>query len=487
MPDPAVPLANRYRLETRLGGGGMGEVWRAIDLVLGRTVAVKVMRPQLVEQPGFAARFLSEAQAMATIKHSGVVAVYDYHSDDAGAFLVMEHVPGEALSDRLRRVGRLDPVMVMSLVVQAAEALQAAHDRGVVHRDIKPGNLLVTTDDALMLTDFGIARSAASAPLTATGAVIGTPSYLAPEQVLGHPATARSDVYSLGVVAYECLSGQRPFQGENPFDIAMRRLREPPRTLPGDVPAQASAVVGRALAVAPEQRWPSAGAMAEAARAVAAGRPSVAAPGFVTGRAPAAQADTPAPPTQIAPTEGRHPIPPRPVVTTDPAVRPVSVFAAGMLLRVSALAWAVYCAILIAAVPDVVRVSWDVLGDGWATTIRVITLAGWAAAVAYGTLALLFLLLAWQTDRRNRTARVWTFVVGLLTLLGCGPLGVFTAAVGSSLRPVTEYRRELLATIPSSYAGVTIAAGLIGMTALLVAMVLLMLPAANRYFAATRS
>ncbi|MGH3683119.1 MAG: serine/threonine-protein kinase, partial [Natronosporangium sp.] len=263
---PGALLADRYRLDDRVGGGGMGEVWRATDQVLERTVAVKVMRPELLEEPGFAERFLVEARTMATIRHRGVVGVHDYRSDEAGAFLVMEYVDGEALSRRLHRLGRLDPARTMELVAQAADALQAAHDRGVVHRDIKPGNLLVTADDQLVLTDFGIARSAASTPLTATGAVIGTPSYLAPEQVLGQPATARSDLYALGVVAYECLAGRRPFDGENPFDIAMKRLREPPPTLTAGASPAVLAVVERALAADPERRWPSAAELAAAAR-----------------------------------------------------------------------------------------------------------------------------------------------------------------------------------------------------------------------------
>ena len=263
---PGALLANRYRLDERVGGGGMGEVWRATDTVLGRTVAVKVMRPELLEEPGFAERFLFEARAMATIKHPGVVTVHDYQGDASGAFLVMEYVEGEALSRRLHRFGKLDPARTMHLIAQAADALQAAHDKGVVHRDIKPGNLLVTADDRLVLTDFGIARSAASTPLTATGAVIGTPSYLAPEQVLGKPATPASDVYALGVVAYECLTGRRPFDGDNPFDIAMKRLREPPPTMTGDIPIAVLAVVERTLAAEPAQRWPSASALAAAAR-----------------------------------------------------------------------------------------------------------------------------------------------------------------------------------------------------------------------------
>lgn len=256
-------LGQRYRLDERVGGGAMGEVWRGTDTALDRTIAVKVVRPELLEVPGFRERFLAEARTMARIRHPGVVGVHDYHSDDTLAFLVMEYVTGESLAHRLG-AGRLDPRAAMLLVAQAAEALQAAHDTGVVHRDVKPGNLLVTPDQTVVLTDFGIARSVASAPLTATGAWLGTVAYLAPEQVLGKPATPRSDLYALGVVGYECLAGRRPFDGENPFEIAMKRVREAPPRLPPEVPPAVREVVERALAADPEHRWPTAAAVGRA-------------------------------------------------------------------------------------------------------------------------------------------------------------------------------------------------------------------------------
>jgi serine/threonine-protein kinase len=249
-----VLLADRYQLDERIGSGGMGEVWRATDLVLGRTVAVKVMRPQLVAQPGFAQRFLAEARAMATVKHPAVVDIYDFQGDSSAAFLVMELVDGEPLSHRLQRIGRMRPAAAMALVAQTAEALQAAHDRGIVHRDVKPANLLVTSDERVVLTDFGIARSGASAQLTATGEVIGTPSYLAPEQVLGQQATPSSDMYALGVVAYECLTGRLPFGGDNSFAIATRRLHEPPPPMDADIPPGVVALVQRTMAAEPDER-----------------------------------------------------------------------------------------------------------------------------------------------------------------------------------------------------------------------------------------
>ncbi|MEV6303692.1 serine/threonine-protein kinase [Actinoplanes sp. NPDC051861] len=266
---PGVTLGGRYRLEERIAGGGMGDVWRGTDEVLGRTVAVKILLPALLDEPGFAERFRGEARTMATINHPGVVDVYDYGSDQQIAFLVMEYVEGDALSRTLSRVGRLTPARTMALVAQAADALHAAHGNGIVHRDVKPGNLLVRPNGTLVLTDFGIARSALVGQLTVAGAVLGTASYISPEQAAGDVATPASDVYALGVVAYQCLSGHRPFDGATPIEIAMKHVRENPRPLPGDIPPAVRAIVERAMSKDPTARWPSASAMATVARQAA--------------------------------------------------------------------------------------------------------------------------------------------------------------------------------------------------------------------------
>jgi eukaryotic-like serine/threonine-protein kinase len=261
-------LGGRYRLDERIGAGGMGEVWRATDEVLGRTVAVKLVLPTLAGDPDFVRRFLAEARAMASVNHPGVVSIHDYGGDTAGAFLVMEYVAGEPLSRLIGRVGRLTPAATMQVITRAAQALQAVHDMGIVHRDVKPANLLLRPDGAVMVTDFGVARGAGTA-LTSTGAVLGTPSYLAPEQVLGEPATARSDIYALGVVAYECLTGRRPFEADSPYAVAMKRVHEPPPPLGGDVPPAVIAVVERALATDPARRWRTGADLAYAAREAA--------------------------------------------------------------------------------------------------------------------------------------------------------------------------------------------------------------------------
>ena len=269
MISPGVTLGGRYRLDERIAGGGMGDVWRGTDEVLGRTVAVKILLPALLDEPGFAERFRGEARTMATINHPGVVDVYDYGSDQQLAFLVMEYVEGDALSRTLSRVGRLTPARTMALVAQAADALQAAHANGIVHRDVKPGNLLVRPNGTLVLTDFGIARSALVGQLTVAGSVLGTASYISPEQASGAVATPASDVYALGVVAYQCLSGHRPFDGATPIEIAMKHVRDSPRPLPADIPPAVRSIVDRAMAKDPAARWPTAAAMAGVARQAA--------------------------------------------------------------------------------------------------------------------------------------------------------------------------------------------------------------------------
>ncbi|MGW0593301.1 serine/threonine protein kinase [Streptosporangium sp. NPDC002607] len=269
-------LAGRYRLDTRIGAGGMGEVWKGEDMVLARTVAVKVLLPGRTDDPGFLVRFQGEARAMATINHPGVVDVYDYGVHEvpgagATAYLVMKFVDGEPLDRLLGRLRRIAPGAAMDLISQAASALQAVHDQGIVHRDIKPGNLLVRSDGTLVLTDFGIARSDTASRLTDAGMVLGTAAYCAPEQAEGAPVTPAVDIYALGVVAYECLAGQRPFDGDTPVTIALKHIREAPPPLPPDVPPAIRALVERSLAKDPARRFPSAAAMSAAARQAAFG------------------------------------------------------------------------------------------------------------------------------------------------------------------------------------------------------------------------
>ncbi|MDP9417865.1 MAG: serine/threonine protein kinase, partial [Actinomycetota bacterium] len=231
----------------------MGEVWRARDEVLGRDVAVKVLRAELAGDASFTARFRAEARHTAALAHAGIAQIYDYGEDGERPYLVMELVPGEPLSAVLARRGRLGAPETLAVVEQVAVALQVAHDAGVVHRDVKPGNLLVKPDGDVVVTDFGIARAPDSASITQTGLVVGTAHYLSPEQAAGRPAGPASDVYALGIVAYECLAGRRPFLEGPPVAIALAHVRQDPPPLPDDVPAPVRELVARCLDKEPER------------------------------------------------------------------------------------------------------------------------------------------------------------------------------------------------------------------------------------------
>jgi eukaryotic-like serine/threonine-protein kinase len=230
---PITELTSRYRLESLIAAGGMGEVWRADDQVLDRRVAVKLLRPEYVHDPVILARFRAEAHYVGQLPHPGIAQVYDYA--EAGPvsppYLVMELVDGPSLATLLA-AGPLPTRRTADVLAQAALALDAAHRAGVVHRDIKPGNLLIAADGRVKMTDFGIAQSPRAASLTNTGALIGTMAYLAPERVSGQSATPASDLYALGVVGYECLTGQPPFQGE-PLQVALAHRDQPFPGLPG--------------------------------------------------------------------------------------------------------------------------------------------------------------------------------------------------------------------------------------------------------------
>ncbi len=274
-PDTDVLLGDRYLLTERIAGGGMGEVWAATDEVLGRPVAVKILRREYADDPTFLERFRAEARHAAGLSHPGIAAVYDYGEDDGSPFIVMELVPGEALSAEMAREGAIAPDRTLDIIGQAALALQIAHDGGVIHRDVKPGNLLLTPDGTVKITDFGIARATNSVPLTLTGAIMGTAYYISPEQASGESVTPASDVYSLGIVAYECLTGRRPFDGNTPVNVALAQVREEPPALPPGIPAPVTALVMRMLAKDPADRPASAGELgreALALRAAGAGR-----------------------------------------------------------------------------------------------------------------------------------------------------------------------------------------------------------------------
>jgi serine/threonine-protein kinase len=261
-------LDDRYSLIERIATGGMGEVWRGSDQLLGRPVAIKMLAAMHAGDEQFRARFRAEARYASSLSHPGITRVFDYGEESplGGPYLVMELVDGQPLSEILERYGRLDPYVVLDIVAQAGRALDAAHRAGIVHRDIKPGNLLIMADGTTKITDFGIAK--ANLPdmnLTATGIVMGTALYVSPEQATGQPLGGASDVYSLGVVAYECLAGDPPFVADQPLAIAIMHKHDPVPPLPSDVPRPVADLVYQMLAKNPEDRPESARHVADRA------------------------------------------------------------------------------------------------------------------------------------------------------------------------------------------------------------------------------
>lgn len=316
-PQVGAALAGRYRLQRLIATGGMGQVWEAVDNRLGRRVAVKVLKPEFSSDPEFIERFRAEARNTAMLNHPGIASVHDYGEtelDGEGrtAFLVMELVNGEPLNSVLKRTGRLSLRHALDMLEQTGRALQVAHSTGLVHRDVKPGNIMITPTGQVKITDFGIAKAVDAAPVTQTGMVMGTAQYIAPEQALGQDATAASDVYSLGVVGYEVLSGRRPFTGDGALTVAMKHIKEPPPPLPAELPPNVRELIEITLAKNPGMRYRSGGPFADAVAAVRSGRrptrPSQALP---VGRAapsaiPSTAATRAAPPVSARATAARR-------------------------------------------------------------------------------------------------------------------------------------------------------------------------------------
>jgi eukaryotic-like serine/threonine-protein kinase len=266
VPERDVVLAGRYRVDSKIATGGMGEVWRGEDTVLGRPVAVKLIRAEFAGDAETLARFRDEARHAAAVSHPGIAHVYDYGESGPARlpFIVMELVDGPSLTQLLAG-GPLDVSRVLDVVAQAAAALAAAHAAGLVHRDIKPGNLLIAPDGVVKITDFGIAHAADSVPLTRTGTLIGTPAYLAPERIAGSPGSPASDLYALGMVAYECLAGTLPFTG-TPVEVTLAYARRALPPLPASVPGPVAALVAELTAKDPAARPASAAVVADRAR-----------------------------------------------------------------------------------------------------------------------------------------------------------------------------------------------------------------------------
>lgn len=261
-PQPGLALGGRYRLVRQIAVGGMGEVWVAKDESLARDIAIKVLKEEFVGNADFLNRFRVEARNAASLSHAHIAQLYDYGEQDGSAYLVMELVHGEPMSDVLEREPVLPVTKLLKILAQTSRALHAAHVGGVVHRDIKPGNIIIEHSGDVKITDFGVSLATNQVPMTAAGMVMGTAQYLSPEQAIGRPATGASDIYALGIVAYEAIAGNRPFTGKTPVDIAVAHVNEPVPPLPRATHKALSELVMRMLAKDPLERPRSAAALA---------------------------------------------------------------------------------------------------------------------------------------------------------------------------------------------------------------------------------
>ena len=257
-PEIGLEIQGRYELVERIAIGGMGEVWRATDLRSGRAVAAKILRPELTGDEIFLARLRAEAANSRGLRHPNLAVVLDAGERDGSGWIIMELVQGRPLSDILEERGTMRPVEILTIMAQVARALQVVHDSGVVHRDVKPSNILINREGLAKLTDFGISTAVHQRPMTATGMVMGTAQYLAPEQAMGNMATPSGDLYALGIIGYEALVGHRPFTGSTQVEIAFAHVNQEVPPIPGNVPREVRDVIMELLSKSPADRPASA-------------------------------------------------------------------------------------------------------------------------------------------------------------------------------------------------------------------------------------
>jgi len=303
-------LGNRYRLVRQIAVGGMGEVWEGYDESLARPVAVKVLKEEFAGDQGFLERFRTEARNSAALSHANIAQLFDYGEQDGSSYLVMELVTGEPLSDLLEREPVLPVRRLLPILAQTARGLHAAHEAGVVHRDVKPGNILLGRGGRVKITDFGVSLARNQMTMTATGMVMGTAQYLSPEQAVGRPATPLSDLYSLGIIAYEALVGHRPFTGPTAVDIAVAHVNSPVPPLPAAVDRKLADLVMRLLSKDPSQRPASGAALADELDRLLPGTPPSGVPVIV--KSPPRPATPPRAATPVGGPPGPPP-PPSPV------------------------------------------------------------------------------------------------------------------------------------------------------------------------------
>lgn len=266
----------RYKIIEKVGGGGMADVYKAEDQVLGRTVALKILHKQFASDEGFLERFRREAQAAAKLTHPNIVSIYDVGEEGGVHFIVMEFVHGMTLKKLIQKDAPMSTEKVVHVSMQIAKAMEFAHEHEIIHRDIKPQNVIITDNGEIKVTDFGIARAGATSTMTRTGAVMGTAHYISPEQAQGNIVGPTTDIYSLGVVMYEMATGELPFRGENPVSVALKHINDtpmPPRSVFGDIPISLEAVIIKSMAKNPNERYRSAEAVRDDLKRVIEGLP----------------------------------------------------------------------------------------------------------------------------------------------------------------------------------------------------------------------
>ena len=272
-PEIGLEIQGRYELVERIAIGGMGEVWRATDLRSGRAVAAKILRPELTGDEIFLARLRAEAANSRGLRHPNLAVVLDAGERDGSGWIIMELVQGRPLSDILEERGTMRPVEILTIMAQVARALQVVHDSGVIHRDVKPSNILINREGLAKLTDFGISTAVHQRPMTATGMVMGTAQYLAPEQAMGNMATPSGDLYALGIIGYEALVGHRPFTGSTQVEIAFAHVNQEVPPIPGNVPREVRDVIMELLSKSPADRPASARELARRLDRIVVNRP----------------------------------------------------------------------------------------------------------------------------------------------------------------------------------------------------------------------